>query len=91
MPKYVIEREIPGIGSRSHEEFNAIAQKSNGIMAEMGSGIQWVHSYVVGDKIYCVYIAKDEETIRVHAKRGGFPCNTISEIAAIMDPTTGES
>ena len=91
MPKYVIEREIPGIGSRSQEEFKAISQKSNGIMAEMGSGIQWVHSYVVGDKIYCVYIANDEETIRDHAKRGGFPCNTISEIATIMDPATVES
>ena len=91
MPKYVIEREIPGIGLRSHEDFKAIAQKSNGIMEDMGSGIQWVQSYVVNDKIYCVYIAKDEETIREHAKRGGFPCNTISEITTVMDPTTGES
>ena len=90
MPKYVIEREIPGIGLRSQVEFQAIAQKSNGIMAEMGPEIQWVHSYVVGDKIYCIYIAKDEETIREHAKRGGFPCNTISEIATLIDPTTGE-
>ncbi len=91
MPKYVIEREIPGIGSRSPEEFKAIAQKSNAIMDEMGSGIQWEHSYVVGDKIFCIYIAKDEEIIREHARKGGFPCNTISKIATVMDPITGES
>jgi hypothetical protein len=91
MPKYVIEREIPGIGSRSPEEFKAIAQKSNAIMEEMGPGIQWGHSYVVGDKIFCVFIAKDEETIREHARKGGFPCNTISEIATMMDPITAES
>ena len=91
MPKYVIEREIPGIGLRSQGEFNAIAQKSNGIMEEMGSGIQWIHSYVVGDKIYCVYIAKNEETIREHARRGGFPCNSVSEVNTMIDPTTGES
>ena len=90
MPKYVIEREMPGIGSRSQEELKAAAKKSQGIIDEM-EGIQWVQSYVVDDKIYCVYIAKDEETIRDHAKRGGFPCNNISEIATVIDPTTGET
>ncbi len=90
MPKYVIEREIQGIGSRSEEEYKATAKKSQGIIDEM-EGIQWVQSYVVDDKIYCVYIAKDEETIRDHARRGGFPCNSISEITTVIDPTTGET
>jgi len=90
MPKYVIEREMPGIGSRPQEELKAAAKKSQGIIDKM-EGIQWVQSYVVDDKIYCVYIAKDEETIRDHAKRGGFPCNSISEIATVIDPTTGET
>ncbi len=90
MPKYVIEREIQGIGSRSEEEYKATAKKSQGIIDEM-EGIQWVQSYIVDDKIYCVYIAKDEDTIRDHARRGGFPCNSISEITTVIDPTTGET
>ena len=90
MPKYVIEREIQGIGSRSEEEYKATAKKSQGIIDKM-EGIQWVQSYIVDDKIYCVYIAKDEETIRDHARRGGFPCNSISEITTVIDPTTGET
>ncbi len=90
MPKYVIEREIQGIGSRSEEEYKATAKKSQGIIDEM-EGIQWVQSYIVDDKIYCVYIAKEEESIRDHARRGGFPCNSISEITTVIDPTTGET
>jgi hypothetical protein len=90
MPKYVIEREIPGAGSLSPEELRGISQTSCGVLRQMGPQIQWVHSYVTGDKIYCVYIAPNAETIREHATQGGFPANRISEIKSIIDPTTAE-
>src|SRR5208283_4580845 len=75
MPQYVIEREIPGIGSMSEQEMREAARKSVGVLKELGPQIKWLHSYVTGDKIYCVYLAPDEETIREHARRGGFPAN----------------
>ncbi len=90
MPKYVIEREIPGAGDLSPEELTAISQKSCGILREMGPQIQWVESYVTQDKIYCVYIAPNEEAIREHASKGGFPADRISEVKTKIDPTTAE-
>ena len=91
MPKYLIEREIPGAGSLSAAELKGISQKSCGVLNSLGSQIQWLESYVTGDKIYCVYIAPSEELVREHAKRGGFPANKISKIATIIDPTTAEA
>jgi len=91
MPKYVIEREIPGVGKLSPAELQAISQKSCGVLREMGPAIQWVHSYVTDNKIYCVYIAPNEATVREHAQRGGFPANHISEVKAVIDPTTSEA
>ena len=91
MPKYVIERELPGVGSLSAEQLQGISQKSCGVLALLGTDIQWVHSYVTGDKIYCVYIAPNEELVREHAKRGGFPANSVSEVRAVIDPTTAEA
>jgi hypothetical protein len=90
MPKFVIEREIPGAGRLSPEELKAISQKSCGVLSQMGPQIQWVHSYVTDDKIYCVYVAPDEETVRRHAAQGGFPANRVSKVASIIDPTTSE-
>ena len=90
MPKYVIEREIPGAGKLSAQELQGTAQKSVGVLNELGPQIQWVHSYVTGDKIYCVYIAPNEEMVREHAKRGGFPANLVSEVKSVIDPTTAE-
>ena len=90
MPKYVIEREIPGAGNLSPEELTAISQKSCGILKQMGPQIQWVESYVTQDKIYCVYIAPNEDAIREHAAKGGFPVNRISEVKTKIDPTTAE-
>ncbi len=90
MPKYVIEREIPGAGKLSPNELTAISQKSCAVLRKMGPEIQWIQSYVTDDKIYCVYIAPDEEAIRKHAQQGGFPANRISRIRALIDPTTGE-
>ena len=90
MPKYVIERELPGAGKLSPQELHGVAQKSCGVLRELGPQIQWVQSYVTDDKIYCVYISPDEETIRKHAQMGGFPANRISRIRAIIDPTTSE-
>ena len=90
MPKFVIEREIPGVGNRSPQELQAVSQTSCGVLQKMGPDIQWLHSYVTGDKIYCVYIAPNEERIREHAQQGGFPANRISEIKSIIDPTTAE-
>lgn len=90
MPKYVIEREIPGAGKLSTAELTAISAKSCGVLKDMGGSTQWVHSYVTGDKIYCVYIAPDEAAVREHAKRGGFPANRVSEVATIIDPTSAE-
>ena len=90
MPKYVIERNIPGAGNLKPEELQAISQKSCGVLSNMGPKIQWVHSYVTHDKIYCIYIAPDEATVREHATQGGFPANSIAEVKSIIDPTTAE-
>ncbi len=90
MPKYIIEREIPGAGALTAIELQQIAQKSCCVLTEMGPQIQWLHSYVTADKVYCVYIAPDAQTIREHAARGEFPANEINEITTIIDPTTGE-
>ncbi len=90
MPKYVIEREIPGAAKLSSRDLQAIAIKSNKVLDELGPRIQWQHSYVAGDKIYCVYIAPDADVIREHAKRGGFPATMVSEVKAVIDPTTAE-
>jgi hypothetical protein len=90
MPKYVIEREIPGAGKLSPQELKGISQKSCSVLSKMGPQIQWLHSYVTGDKIYCVYIAPNEKMVREHARQGGFPANRISEVASIIDPTTAE-
>lgn len=89
MPKYLIEREIPGAGKLSAQDLHAISQKSCGVLEKMGPRIQWIQSYVVDDKIYCVYIAPNEKMVRDHAQQGGFPANRISEVKAIIDPTTG--
>ncbi|MBM3141392.1 MAG: DUF4242 domain-containing protein [Chloroflexi bacterium] len=90
MPKYVIERELPGAGRLSAAERKAVAQKSNGVLRTLGPQIQWVESYFTDDKIYCVYIAPSDELIRQHAKEGGFPANKISEVRATVDPTTAD-
>ncbi|HLE61959.1 MAG TPA: DUF4242 domain-containing protein [Pyrinomonadaceae bacterium] len=90
MPKFVIEREIPGLGNLSDAELRDVSRKSRNVLAEMGSEIQWLHSYVTGDKLYCVYLAPDEATIREHARRGGFPANRISAVRRLIDPTTAE-
>jgi hypothetical protein len=90
MPKYMIEREIPGAGNLKPADLQGIAQKSCGVLREMGPRIQWVQSYVTGDKVYCVYIAPDEKTVREHATKGGFPANVIHEVKGIIDPTTSE-
>ena len=90
MPKFLIEREIPAAGSLSPQELQGISQKSCSVLRQMGPQIQWVQSYVTGDKIYCVYIAPNEEMIRAHASQGGFPANRISEIKSVIDPTTAE-
>ena len=90
MPKYVIERELPGAGKLSPQDLRNIAQKSCGVLGKMGPQIQWVHSYVTDDKIYCVYIASDEAMVREHAKQGGFPANRVSVIQSMIDPTTAE-
>jgi len=90
MPKYVIEREIPKAGKLSNQQLQAIAQKSCDILKKMGPQIQWLHSYVTDDKVYCIYIAPGEEAIKKHAAEGGFPANRISEVKTVIDPTTGE-
>jgi hypothetical protein len=90
MPKYVIEREIPGAGKLSAAELKAISQTSCNVLREMGSEIQWLQSYVTDDKLYCIYIAPNEEMVREHAKQGGFPANSVSQVATIIDPTTSE-
>lgn len=91
MPKYIIERDIPNAGALSAADLQGISQKSCGILHEMGPSIQWLQSYVTGDKVYCVYIAPNEASIREHAAQGGFPANRISEVTTIIDPTTAES
>jgi hypothetical protein len=90
MPKYVIEREIPGAGNLSPQDLHGISQKSCGILSEMGPQIQWVESFVTADKVYCIYIAPNEEAVREHAQKGGFPANRISEVKTMIDPTTAE-
>lgn len=91
MPKYVIEREIPGAGDFSQEQLQAISQTSCNVLSEMGPQIQWLESYVTGDKIYCLYIAPDEGAVKEHAERGEFPANRISEVKTTIDPTTAEA
>ncbi len=91
MPKYVIEREIPGAGDLSAEELQGISQTSCDVLTEMGPQIQWVQSQVTDDKIYCTYIAPNEDMVRQHAEQGGFPANKISQVHAIIDPTTAEA
>jgi hypothetical protein len=91
MPKYVIEREIPNAGKLSKAELQAISQKSCGVLRNLGPQIQWLQSYVTDDKIYCVYIAPNEQMVREHAKQGGFPANRISEVKSVIDPTTAEA
>ena len=90
MPKFVIEREIPGAGDLSPEQLHAISQKSCGVIQKLGPQIQWVESFVTQDKLYCVYIAPNAEMVREHARQGGFPANRISEVKAVIDPTTAE-
>lgn len=90
MPKFVIEREIPGAGELKPQELQAISQKSCSVLQGMGPQIQWIQSYVTDDKVYCVYIAPNEEAIREHAQQGGFPVNKISQIRSVIDPTTAE-
>jgi hypothetical protein len=91
MPKYLIEREIPNASKLSPADLTAISQKSCGVLRSMGPEIQWVHSYVAGDKIYCLYIAPNAEMVREHANRGGFPANRVSEVSSVIDPTTAEA
>jgi hypothetical protein len=88
MPKFVIEREIPGAGKMSQQELHAAAQKSVAVLKEMGPDIQWVHSFVTDDKLYCIYLASDEEAIRQHAAKSGFPANRISAVRQLIDPMT---
>jgi len=90
MPKYVIEREIPGAGNMTPRDLQVVSQTSCGVLQKLGPQIQWLHSDVTGDKIYCVYIAPNENLIREHAQQGGFPANRISEIKSVIDPTTAE-
>lgn len=90
MPRYVIERDIPGADKLSPQELQGISQKSRGVLESLGPQIQWDHSYVTGDKIYCVYIAPNEDLVREHANKGGFPANRISEVVSIIDPVTAE-
>ena len=90
MPKYVIERELPGAGALSAEQLQGISQKSCGVLSKLGPQIQWLHSYVTADKIYCVYIAPNEEMVKEHARQGGFPANRVSAVKTTIDPTTAE-
>jgi len=90
MPKYIIEREIPNAGELSAADLQQISQKSCSVLQEMGPQIQWLESYITADKVYCVYIAPDEESIKVHAEKGGFPANKISQVKGMIDPSTAE-
>jgi hypothetical protein len=90
MPKFVIEREVPGAGNLTDAQLREISQKSVGVLRELGPEIQWLHSYVTGDKVYCVYIAADETIIREHAKRVGLPANRVSAVRALLDPSSAE-
>ena len=91
MPKYVIERDIPQAGNLTQQQIQAISQKSCSVLQNLGPQIQWVHSYVTDDKIYCVYIASNEEVVKEHAKQGGFPANRISEVKRMIDPTSAKA
>jgi hypothetical protein len=91
MPKYVIEREIPGAGKLTPEQLHAISQKSCGVLKNLGPQIQWVESFVTDNKIYCVYVAPNEAMVREHAKQGGFPANQVSQVRRMIDPTTAEA
>jgi Protein of unknown function (DUF4242) len=90
MPKFVIEREIPGAGNLTADQLHAISQKSCSVLQSMGPRIQWLQSYVTDNKIYCIYIAPDEATVREHAKQGGFPANSVAQVRSVIDPTTSE-
>ena len=90
MPKFIIERNIPGAGDLSADELRSISQESCGVLQSMGPRIQWVESYVTAEKLYCVYVAPDDELIREHARRGGFPADSIAAVRAVIDPTTAE-
>ena len=90
MPKFVIEREVPGAGNLSDDQLREVSQKSVNVLKGMGPEIQWLHSYITGDKVYCVYLAPDEAAVREHARRGGFPANRISAVRRLIDPTTAE-
>ncbi len=90
MPRYVIERDIPGAGKLAQEELKAISQKSCGVLSNMGPQIQWVESYVTGDKVYCIYVAPNEKMVLEHAEQGGFPANRISQVTSVISPTTAE-
>ena len=90
MPKFVIEREIPGAGQMKANDLQAVSRKSCDVLQAMGPQVQWVQSYVTGDKIYCIYNAENEELVREHARRGGFPANSVSRVMAVIDPTTAE-
>jgi hypothetical protein len=91
MPQFVIERAIPGVGKLTQRELSAIAQKSNSVLEGLGTDVQWVHSYVTPDKIYCVYRAKNEELVREHARRGGFPADSVARVHGVLDPVSAES
>jgi hypothetical protein len=90
MPKFLIEREVPGASKMTAEELRGISAKSNGVLTQLGPEIRWLQSYVAGDKIYCVYVAPNEEMLKEHARCGGFPANRISRVSAVIDPSTGE-
>lgn len=90
MPKFVIERDIPGAGNLTERDLKALSQKSNKVISELGAEVQWLQSYVTGDKFYCVYIAPNEELVREHARQGSFPINRVSQVTSIIDPTTAE-
>jgi hypothetical protein len=90
MPKYVIEREIPGLGKLSGDELRSISQKSNEVLATLAPRVQWQQSYVTDDKLYCVYIAEDEDAVLAHARGGGFPANSVARVGTVIDPTTGD-
>ena len=91
MPRYVIEREVPGAGKLSADDLRELSRTSCGVLMNLGPSINWVHSYVTGDRIYCVYIAPNEELVREHARQGGIPANRVSEVTSVIDPTTAES
>lgn len=91
MPKYVIERDLPGLGLMSPDELAATAAQSNKVLADMAPAVQWQHSYITDDKMYCVYVAPDAEAVREHARRGGYPADAVNKVGVIIDPTTGEA